>query len=91
MSTPSTNYGTSNVTAVASRAPILSIDRITATPSNYQVAHSTTQQNPRVRPEVQSAMRALREMPPFARQREIETGRYSHFSPEERELLRNLD
>jgi hypothetical protein len=30
-------------------------------------------------------------MPPFAREREIETGRYSHFSPEEREVLRNLN
>jgi hypothetical protein len=36
-------------------------------------------------------MRALREMPPFAREREIDRGRYSHFSPEERNLLRNLD
>ncbi|MGB8496167.1 MAG: hypothetical protein WCE53_17340 [Candidatus Acidiferrum sp.] len=91
MSTLSANYGTGNLTALASRAPILSIDRITAAPSNYQVAHSTTLQNAPVRPEVQSAMRALREMPPFAREREIETGRYSHFSPEEREILRNLD
>jgi hypothetical protein len=36
-------------------------------------------------------MRALREMPPFAREREIDHGRYSHFSPEERDLLRHLD
>jgi hypothetical protein len=36
-------------------------------------------------------MRELREMPPFARQREIETGRYSQFSPAERELLRSFD
>jgi hypothetical protein len=91
VSTPNTNYPTSDVAALASCGPTLSIDRITATPSNYQVAHSTTQQNPPVRPEVQSAMRALREMPPFARQREIETGRYSHFSAEEREILRNLE
>jgi hypothetical protein len=35
-------------------------------------------------------MRALREMPPFARQREIETGRYSHFAPQEKELLRSV-
>jgi hypothetical protein len=44
-----------------------------------------------LRPEVLNAMRQLREMPPFAREREIDTGRYSHFSPEERELLRNLE
>jgi hypothetical protein len=30
-------------------------------------------------------------MPPFAREREIETGRYSHFSLEERELLRSIN
>jgi hypothetical protein len=91
VSTPNTNYATSNAAYLASRGPILSIDRITAAPSNYQVARSTTQQNPPVRPEVQRAMRALREMPPFARQWEIETGRYSHFSAEERELLRNSE
>ena len=91
MSAPSTNHATSNVAALSSRSPILSTERVTTTPSNYQVAHSSTQQNPPVRHEVQSAMRALREMPPFAREREIETGRYSHFSPEERELLRSIN
>jgi len=43
------------------------------------------------RREVLNAMRALREMPPFAREREIEHGRYSQFSAEERELLRNME
>jgi hypothetical protein len=33
----------------------------------------------------------LRKMPPYARQREIDRGRYSNFSPEERELLRSVD
>jgi hypothetical protein len=88
--TPNTNYAPSD-DAVASRAPILSVDRITATPSSYRVAQSAAQQNVALRPEVQKAMRALREMPPFAREREIETGRYSHLPPEERELLRNLE
>jgi hypothetical protein len=36
-------------------------------------------------------MRALREMPPFARQREIDYGRYSHFTPGERQLLRTAN
>ena len=36
-------------------------------------------------------MRALHEMPPFARQREIETGRYSHFSPQDKELLKSVN
>jgi len=43
------------------------------------------------RREVLNAMRALHEMPPFAREREIEHGRYSHFLPEEREMLRNAE
>jgi hypothetical protein len=42
------------------------------------------------RPEVLNAMRALREMPPYAREREIDHGRYSHFSPDERQLLRDV-
>jgi hypothetical protein len=57
--------------------------------SNYRAAHSTTRQNKKLRREVQNAMRALREMPLFEREREIEAGRYSYSSPEERELLRN--
>jgi hypothetical protein len=43
------------------------------------------------RREVLNAMRALHEMPPFAREREIEQGRFSHFSPEERDMLRNAE
>jgi hypothetical protein len=43
------------------------------------------------RREVLNAMRALHEMPPFAREREIVHGRYSHFSPEERDMLRNSE
>jgi len=52
---------------------------------------STIEKDSAVTPEVQNAMRALREMPPFAREREIETGRYSHFSPQEKQLLRSFD
>jgi len=43
-----------------------------------------------VRPEVRQAMRALGEMPPYAREREIERGRYRNFSVEEKDLLRAL-
>lgn len=89
--TPSEDHSTSNVVTVRSRAPLLSIDKINLTAASYRVAHATTQPNPSLRPELQRAMRALREMPPFAREREIETGRYRHFSYEERELLRNVN
>jgi hypothetical protein len=44
-----------------------------------------------VRPEVRNAMNHLRDMPPFAREREIDYGRYSHFSPAERQMLRNVN
>jgi hypothetical protein len=43
-----------------------------------------------MRPEVIRAMAMLREMPPYAREREIETGRYSQFSPQEKALLRTV-
>jgi hypothetical protein len=90
VSTPSTNYGTSNITTINSRAPILSIDRIpTTTAATY--THKLAEQAKPLPIEVQNAIRALREMPPFAREREIETGRYSHFPPEEREILRRLE
>jgi hypothetical protein len=91
MSTPNTNSAPSDVAALTPRVSLLSNERIVATTSTHRVAHPTSQQTLKLRPELQSAKRALREMPPFARAREIETGRYSHFSPEERELLRSLD
>lgn len=85
-----TNYVTGNSSARVARGPILSVDRIPTTTSNNRPAHPTVQQAAALRPEVQNAMRALREMPPFVREREIETGRYSHFSPKEKEFLRSL-
>jgi hypothetical protein len=38
---------------------------------------------------MQKALQRLREMPPFAREREIETGRYRQFSSQEKQILRN--
>jgi hypothetical protein len=83
---------------------VLSVDRISATTSsNVAPANNTTAThrvqpatfiqpaNPSLRPQVRHAMEELREMPPFAREREIETGRYSHFSAKERELLRKVE
>lgn len=74
--------------------PILSVDRITATPADYRaVQRAVVQQSPkrnaRVSPQVQNALDHLQDMPPFAREREIKTGRYSHFSPKERAYLLN--
>ena len=38
----------------------------------------------------QNAIQHLREMPPYAREREINRGRYSHFTTEEKGRLRSL-
>jgi hypothetical protein len=77
--------------AYESNAPILSVDHINATPSNYQTVQPAVLKNRSLTPRVENAMRSLREMPPFAREREIETGRYSQFSPQEKKLLRNMN
>ena len=71
------------------------------TPSTYRAARSlpvrssteraTAQADALLRPEMQKALQRLREMPPFAREREIETGRYRQFSSEEKQILRNGD
>jgi hypothetical protein len=63
-------------------------------PAHYTTERATTeraaaQADAPLRPEVQKALQRLREMPPFAREREIETGRYRQFSPEEKQILRN--
>ena len=44
---------------------------------------------PATRPEVQNVIRALRSMPPAARQRQIDSGRYSNLSPQELRLVRS--
>ena len=44
---------------------------------------------PATRPEVQNVIRALRSMPPAARQRQIDSGRYSNLSPQELQLVRS--
>jgi hypothetical protein len=63
-------------------------------PAHFTTVRATTvrtavQADAPLRPEVQRAMQRLREMPPFAREREIETGLYRQFSPEEKQILRN--
>jgi hypothetical protein len=50
---------------------------------------SASQSNAPLRPEMQRAVERLRQMPPFAREREIETGSYSHFSAADKQILRN--
>jgi len=69
------------------------------TPSSYRATRSipdrsttewaTPQADAALRPEMQKALQRLREMPPFAREREIETGHYRQLSSEEKQILRN--
>ena len=93
------NYATSNVAPLAPRRPVVSVDRIGVTPSSYRATRSipdrftteraTPQSDAALRPEMQKALQRLHEMPPFAFEREIETGRYRQFSSEEKQILRN--
>jgi hypothetical protein len=94
-----TNYTNSNVATAGPRGPVPSLDTTSVTPISYRAARSipersttgrsTSQSDAPLRPEMQKALQRLREMPPFAREREIETGRYRQFSPEEKQILRN--
>jgi len=87
------NYSSSDA-AYGPRPQVRSVDRMfVASPTAYRVMRRNAEQSgaqpgATTRPEVLRAMQRLREMPPFAREREIEV-RYSQFSPEEKELLRN--
>jgi hypothetical protein len=74
---------------------VLSVDRlvpdaIVATPAMYLTTPASKPLYGPLRPEVVRAMRQLHEMPPYAREREISTGRYSNFSTEEKQLLRSV-
>ena len=60
------------------------IEQTSAAVSSEELAAGSTP-----RREVLNAIRTLREMPPAVREREIASGRYSHFTAEERELLRS--
>ncbi len=58
------------------------------TSSSYAVARNATHQLPPLRPEVQNVIRALRAMPPAARERQIDSGRYGNLTPKELEIVR---
>jgi|SRR5579864_762728 len=89
---PGDSRGQNSVTR--NYGPTNGVSRTPTTPAtgtnNFQLA-SSTQRVPfgpsRLRPEVQNAIRLLRAMPPQARQERINSGRYSNFSPAERQLL----
>src|SRR5271157_2560055 len=86
--TPGTNSPTMNYAAYTPTAPGRRTDATTTTSSNYRSPHSAAQPLPPLRAEVQNVIRALRGMPPDARQREIDSGQYSNLSPQELKLAK---
>ena len=86
---PDANSGTSYLTASRSAALLHSSGGTTRAASTDRLAHYMTQPVSQPRQEVLSAIRALRDMPPYAFQRRIDSGRYRDFSPAERELVNN--
>jgi len=93
------NYKSGTAENFPPRPRVLSVDPMMATPASYRSARSNTDRangerasaptSAPLRPEMQRALERLHEMPPFAREREIETGRYSQFSPKDKQILRN--
>ena len=86
--TPNSNSPTTNYATYTPTAPGGGTDSATITSSNYRSPHPAAQPLPPLRPEVQNVIRALRGMPPDARQREIDSGRYSNLSPQELNLAK---
>src|SRR5271157_4305025 len=86
--TPNPNSPTMNYAVHTPTAPGRRTDATTTTSSNYRSPHSAAQPLPPLRPEVQNVIRALRGMPPDARQREIDSGQYSNLSPQELKLAK---
>lgn len=78
------------------RGRVLSVDRLppdvtVATSASYRTMPPPKPVYEQMRPEVVRAMQHLHEMPPYAREREINTGRYSQFSAEEKQILRSVN
>ncbi len=59
-----------------------------AAPGSYRPSGAATRQLPPLRPAVQNVIRALRAMPPAARERQLDSGRYSNLTPKELEIVR---
>jgi len=98
-SSPEHNYVTTNPAAngsafsLAEYRPTASTNRAAGTASvasNHQLRDSATWQLPAgLRPAVRNVIQALRAMPPDARQRQLNSGRYHSLSPQELEFVTN--
>src|SRR5271166_2726848 len=85
---PAANSVTIRNASYTATAPTYPTHAIAAKPVSYKPANSTTRQLPPLRPEVQNVIRALRGMPPGARERQIDSGRYSNLTPKELQIVR---
>ena len=85
------NVGDSTKSYYVPHGRVMSVDHIVAMPAIYRTAVPTNTIYGPMSPELKRAMQMLHEMPPFAREREITTGRYSHFTSEEKQLLRSVN
>jgi hypothetical protein len=87
------NYNRGTAENYPPRPRVLSVDPMMATPAAYRVTRAANgggaRSNAPLRPEMRQAVERLRNMPPFAREREIESGRYSGFSAADKRILRN--
>ena len=93
------NYNNGTAENSAPRPAVFSVDPMMATPASYRTTRpnaapvrgraTSPQTDAPLRPEMHRALERLREMPPFAREREIETGRYRQFSVQDKQILRN--
>jgi hypothetical protein len=73
------------ITAQAQAAPASS-GNTTYTYAEFKTIEPSSE----MRPEVRNVVQALRAMPPDVRERQINSGRYASFSPQEKELLQKL-
>jgi len=88
-SAPAANSLTIRNASYTSTAPRYPARPIASTSSsNYQSASPTARQFQSLRPEVQNVIRALRAMPPAARERQIDSGRYGNLTPKELDIVR---
>jgi len=72
----------------ASASPHYSSPSASGSSATVRPAVYMTQLVPNLRPEVQNVIRALRAMPPAARQRQMDSGRYNNLTPAELQIVR---
>ena len=69
--------------------PAHSVTTRAARPSSQPPANSATHSLPPLSPAAQNVIRALRAMPPDARQRQIDSGRYNNLSSQELDIVKS--